>query len=700
MKNLFKDQKLKFILTCLSFLLMNISTIYIIYAIALLSGIENLIRLLVAVILIFIAIICNISYYHSLKKKKSKYIILLIFTIIYSICLIFVSSFIIKTYKTVDSMTSNSTTYSTSLVVLENSKIKDIDSLDNGKIGILADSTSIDGNQLPKEIIKTKKIKNEILEYESYISLINALYEKEVAYAFLPTNYVLMFQNMDGANLENIKDETKVIYTEEKKIKKEIENSSTTLDKPFTVLIMGVDSETEEIANSSFNGDALMLLTFNPETLNTTILSIPRDTYVPIMCFSGHRKNKITHAAWYGEDCMIDTIENYMDITIDYYVKINFKGVVKLVDALGGVEIDVPYAFCEQNSNREFGSNTVFVEKGLQVLNGEQALAFARNRHTWPSICGPKYSNYVSNDFIRGQNQQTVLRSLMNKLKEIKSLNTVNELLNTISKNMETNMTTNEILSLYNIAKDILVKSSGSDMDELIGMQRLYLNGQDSYIYDSGTKLSLYNYVVYKESLAAVTNAMKVNLGLVEPTIIKEFKFSIDEDYEEEVIGRNEYGSTSVVKLPSFIGDTETQAKNSANKLGLTVSFKYVQTGNGTNNTVIDQNYSAGTDVSDIRSLVLTILKQENKKDEDLDNKIDSDLENSDTNEKDDDPDNSINSDVKDDNTSNSTNSGVNTGVDNNTNSDIIEENKPIEENNTQTSEPTTEIDEIINEIN
>ena len=176
-----------------------------------------------------------------------------------------------------------------------------------------------------------------------------------------------------------------------------------------------------------------MLITFNPTTLNSTILSIPRDTYVPISCFSGKRKNKITHAAWYGEDCMINTIQDFTGITIDYYVKINFKGVVKLVDTLGGIEVDVPFSFCEQNSNREWGENTVYVEEGLQTLNGEQALALDRNRHPNPSMCSSKWTNYTSNDFIRGQNQQLVVKALLNKVKDIRSLDTVYELLDALS---------------------------------------------------------------------------------------------------------------------------------------------------------------------------------------------------------------------------------------------------------------------------
>lgn len=107
-------------------------------------------------------------------------------------------------------------------------------------------------------------------------------------------------------------------------------NTTDKIDKPFTMLVMGIDSTANTLSkNATGNGDALMLVTFNPKTLNATIFSIPRDTYVPIACFENQKENKITHAAWNGENCMIKTIENLTDINIDYYVKINFQGVVK-----------------------------------------------------------------------------------------------------------------------------------------------------------------------------------------------------------------------------------------------------------------------------------------------------------------------------------------------------------------------------------
>ena len=602
-----KKLKTKILFFLLIFISVTLSTGYILYSISLLKGIENIMRLLLAVTLVMIWLCIIVSSANSKKKRKIK--ITFWAVLIYSIGLCYGGYYINKMYSSLAGMTTSSTSYSTSIVTLESNKVDDIKKIKDGKIGILSDSTSIVGNTLPLEIIKSEKLKNETLEYDNFPNMIEALLNKEITYAFLPTNYLIMFNNMEGADFDNLDTKTKIIYTKTKEVEGK-ENNNKKLDKPFTILLMGVDSELENLANASFNGDSLMLITFNPTTLSSTILSIPRDSYVPIACFPNERKNKITHAAWYGEQCMIETIQNFTDIHIDYYVKINFKGVVKLVDTLGGVEMDIPYSFCESNSNREFGKGTIYVDAGLQVLDGEKALAFARNRHSWPQYCGAKYSNYYSNDFIRGQHQQEVVRALMNKLSEVKSLNKVSDVLDTISNSMETNMSTSEILSLYNIGKDILAKASGGNFDDLVSMQRLYLNGHDATIYDPAMRLNLYNYVLYENSIKAVSEAMKINLGLLEPELEKEFSFSIDNEYEENVIGKNVTGGSSVKKLPDFTGDSEAQARSTCNSLGISCSFKTVTTGNGTNNTVIAQSLNAGYDVSYVNSLTLTLLKK------------------------------------------------------------------------------------------
>ncbi len=597
--------KFAFMITILSILGLAFGTGYFIYSLSLLENVEDVLRLGTSITLGIISLILIVAILKALKKyKKLKLFFLIILMIGLTSVEVFASYNVGKVYGTLEKVTktSNYTTYSTSIVTLKDNKIDSISDLKDEKIGILEDESSIEGYVIPKEIIKKKNLSNETENYSSFISMIDALKKGDIKYAFLPTNYPVMFGSMEG--YENIENETKIIYTQTKKVKKESEKSNTKpITEPFTVLIMGVDSEKEGIADGAFNGDSLIVVTFNPKTLTTTMLSIPRDSYVPISCFAGQRKNKITHAAWQGESCMEKTIENFLDINIDYYVKINFKGVVKLVDTLGGVEVDVPYNLCEQNSNRQWGKNTVYIEKGRQTLNGEQALAFSRNRHSNPGMCAPKWTNYNSSDFIRGQHQQQVIMALMNKFKSVSSLDQVHNLLDTISTNMNTNMSTQQILSLYNVFKDISKKASqSSDMADLLGIQKLYLNGHDQRIYDyGGTNLSLYNYVLYDDSIKAVSDAMKENLGIKKAKPIKKFSFNINNPYEEKIIGKDKTSKTSLTLLPNFIGQSLSYVNSFCGAHGIKVNAS------SSSGTVTAQSVPAGANVEDVHSITITL---------------------------------------------------------------------------------------------
>jgi LCP family protein required for cell wall assembly len=157
----------------------------------------------------------------------------------------------------------------------------------------------------------------------------------------------------------NIANDIKVLHSDSKKVEVELVNQD--VNKPFTILLMGVDT-----LSSSYNADTLLLVTFNPDTLGATMLSIPRDTYTTIACTGG--KHKINASGWYGDGCVVKTVAKYLDIDIDYYAKINFLGIVDLVDNLGGIEVDVPYALCEQNSKRQFGKNMIYVEEDFATV--------------------------------------------------------------------------------------------------------------------------------------------------------------------------------------------------------------------------------------------------------------------------------------------------------------------------------------------
>ena len=250
-------------------------------------------------------------------KKKSLYTVLVIY-IILGIIAILVSRYV---YNYAGSFNKEYLEYSSSLITLKEKKCKKISDVNDYTIGILSNKNSEDGYIIPKKMIKKYKLEdeNEIKEYDSYQEMMSDLYSKKLDAMFITTNYAPIFNGIEG--YEDIGEKTKIIKTQTQKFKKsetskrEVSSRGKSVKEPFTILLLGVDSTEEGLTkNTVANGDSLILITFNPKTLNATMLSIPRDSYVPIACWSGKPENKITHAAAYGTDCMMSTIENYFDV--------------------------------------------------------------------------------------------------------------------------------------------------------------------------------------------------------------------------------------------------------------------------------------------------------------------------------------------------------------------------------------------------
>lgn len=614
-KDLRKDKKWFFVFTLLLAVVLLNNT-YLIANIAGLYSIENALRFTICIIFAILSLLyIFLSMKALIKRKKSFYIILLVITLLLTGITGFININFNIIYSKLNKVSSSYTTYSISLVTAKDNEISSIDDVGSDDIAIINDHDIANGYTFGKEILDDKKMANTLKEYESYTEIIDDLLDGDIKYAFLPSNYVDTFNTIEG--YEKIGDKLKTIYEQSKQEEKLSSNKD--INEPFTILLMGVDSTNDSIANSTANGDSLILITFNPKTLRATMVSIPRDSYVPITCMS-NKKNKITHSSWGGESCIINTIEKFTGIDIDYYVKINFTGIVKLVDNLNGVDVDVEYSFCEQNSKREWGNNTVYVKEGLQTLNGEQALAYARNRHSNPEYCSKEYTNYTSNDFIRGQHQQDIVKAIMTKIKDIKDLNTFYSLLDTISDNMETNMEKNTILSFYNIAKDIVTKSkNATSIDQLINIQKLYLSGYDANIYDysqitgSGMKMVLYDFVPYQGSVNDIVEAMKINLELESESAIKTFSYDINSPYEEVIVGKGSYSGSSVTLLPDFTGKTKNYVENYANAHNLKITF-ITKSSNEKAGTVIAQDPPAKMDLDNISStkgLTITIASGE-----------------------------------------------------------------------------------------
>lgn len=547
-----------------------ISLFFFIKSLLSLTGIETILR--IVFIVFFILYIVIYAFWNLLNLLRRKYKALIatsVVSIIFIAIFCIGSYYINMVYNNIDSITENDRlVYTTYLIAL-----KDTDFDNDSSIGMLDDESEIEWNVLAKTLYSEEKLVNSITDYSDYNSMLRDLYDGDIDAIFVPGGYVTLFSNEE--QYANIASETKILYkySEEMENQDLILSSNKDFNEPLTFLLMGVDSETSGLnANAAFNGDTLMLITFNPKTLTATMVSIPRDTYVPITC-NNNRYAKINSSAAYGTSCVIDTVSSFLDVEIDYYVKINFKGVVELVDAIGGVEVDVEAPtygadkydgmMCEQNSDRLFGDHLVCIEPGLQTLNGEQALAYARNRHM-----------YIGGDLDRVRHQQQVVEAIASKALQFSSINDLQNILNAISNNIATNMSTNTILSGYNVIKNIV--SNVISGEDLLNINKAYLETYSLPVYvpSMGTTTSAQGY--YVDSLEDIRHELKVTLGLEEEEVIKTFSFSVNEPYEITSPGSGLRSEQSSSTLPNFIGSTVSVAEEYCLEHGIDFNIEYV----------------------------------------------------------------------------------------------------------------------------
>ncbi len=611
MKNLFinlkKTNKYYRIIFFTLFFIFTLSTIFIIKALLLLKNIETFIRLTVIIIFIILILLYLISNLVFLILKKHKSIIVTsVIAVLFTAINITGFYYINKTYMIIDNISKDKILYSTSLVALN-------ETTDIKKVGMISREDDTEGYVLPKEYIKENNLKYNIKSYDDYYVMLNDLYDKKIDAIFLTSNYATVYNNDE--KFENIKEETKIIYTYSKDMKNQdiIEGSNRSITEPFTILMMGIDSKVDGLSKGpSSNADSLILVTFNPRTLNATMFGIPRDTYVPIAC-NNNKNNKINSASHGGSKCVIDTIENLIGIDIDYYAKINFKGLVKLVDVIGGVKVDVPVPddkkeYCIEDSDRV--SRKICLTPGVQTLNGEEALALSRVRYA-----------FNLGDFKRVQNQQIVLEAILKKIKSIKNINSFLNVLETISNNLDTNMKNDQILNFYNVGKDIVNRNKIND-NEFINIERTYLRGYDSHF---GNHRS-YAFQYFKNSLDEIKDAMLVNLELKEPKIIKTFDFSINKEYKVKIIGDVHSDEKRLEMLPNFKNETLDYVQNWIKDKNLTLNIENIKSNECLHNTVT-LHKTNGVIISTINSLTIEVCNNVNSNNENTEKDDNKDLD-------------------------------------------------------------------------
>ncbi|THE12309.1 LytR family transcriptional regulator [Bacillus timonensis] len=204
----------------------------------------------------------------------------------------------------------------------------------------------------------------------------------------------------------------------------------------ISILFIGVDDSKKRSQGDATRTDALILATLNEKQKSIKMVSIPRDSFVydPLR----GRKDKINHAHVYnGVDGTIATVEELLDIPVDYFVKMNFDAFIDVVEALNGIQVDVPVTFTEQDSKDR--PDAIHLEKGLQKLNGEEALALVRTRK-------------IDSDIERGKRQQLVIKGIIDKAISVGSISKYGSVIDALGENITMNFEFGELLSLYDYA--------------------------------------------------------------------------------------------------------------------------------------------------------------------------------------------------------------------------------------------------------
>ncbi|WP_085506189.1 LCP family protein [Thalassobacillus devorans] len=277
-------------------------------------------------------------------------------------------------------------------------------------------------------------------------------------------------------------------YVEEEREKSPLRDAEVnpSLDN-VSILIMGVDSNDHRDNAGSARTDALMLATFNKDEKSVNLLSIPRDSlvYIPKVGY----EDKINHAhAYGGPTATIETVENLLDIPVDYYIKVNFHAFVDVVDALNGVTVDVPYEFKESNSMDK--RDAIHLYAGTQKVNGEEALALARTRK-------------LDNDIERGKRQQEIMSAVIKKATSVNSLLNYDEVLTAVGDNMTTNMTFSDMKTFISYG------SKGTNLD-------INTHTLQGYDHQPG---STYYWALDQQALTETQSMLQQHLEISNPVV-------------------------------------------------------------------------------------------------------------------------------------------------------------------------------------
>ena len=396
--------------------------------------------------------------------------------------------------------------------------ITSVKDLNERKVGVSKGSKT---EEIAKNRFESEGVTPQYVELNGYQEVLSSLITGKVDCAVMTTSYATDYE--EDPNLSNyLKDTSSLLDFSDTVTTTSTEGADKDITKePFTVLVTG---ENQGLA------DSIILMSVNPVSMKITMSSIPRDSFVPISCWYGG-KSKINSAHASSEECMVNTVENVTGVDIDYTIEFNFASVIQVVDAVGGVDVDISTGFDAQCWDVEKDELVVYhLDPGENVhLDGTRALGFVRERYAFPD-----------GDFARQRHQQEVIEQVVEKIMATRDPNTFLKILDAAGDNIKTNFTVNQMTSFINYA---LSKSKRYyNQDDVSGLfdfvsSRYY--GSDSSVFDPSLGIDLYTYELSQYSIqknyAAIERNLNLNAEMTPPVPVT---WNASETYEVPDFGR------------------------------------------------------------------------------------------------------------------------------------------------------------------
>ncbi|MBQ1315637.1 MAG: LCP family protein, partial [Erysipelotrichaceae bacterium] len=337
-----------------------------------------------------------------------------------------------------------------SVYTLKDSEIQDVEDLENVSVGVLAKKDA-DYLDYSYKVISRELNGEQIVpvEYEDIYLLGEDLLSGKIKAALMNQTYAQFIS--ENSDFESFPQDTQVIYTIEHKIQLNYQSNAVgnITQEPFIIAVSGNDTWDYREMNPSnlTRSDVNMLVVVNPLTKKALIVSVPRDTYVPLWG-DYDAMDKLTHATIYGMDTWEQTLNSLLETDINYFVRINFQSLVNVVDALGGIEIDNPYemTIAFNTFDRETGQlsgETHTFEEGRIHITGNQALGYVRER-----------KSLRNGDVDRVKHQAVVLKGIIDKVTQVSVITKVTDLLKAVEGTFITDLNTNQIYALVQMQLD------------------------------------------------------------------------------------------------------------------------------------------------------------------------------------------------------------------------------------------------------